>query len=96
MSYYGNNNRHPEIELGREYVSLPGKTYTRTARILRDETDAGLRRITLDRLIDRSGGTYVERTSEGERKWTATGAFTTELTTEVAAAESEVACEPGT
>lgn len=84
MSYYGSIPKLPEIEVGSAFVVVRDKYHTRTAQILRaDVDDDGTRRLTLDRSLGRYSGCYVERTTEtpsGERKWQASGAFTTELT----------------
>jgi hypothetical protein len=59
-----------------------GKYSTTVARILRDETTDGARKLTLDRLLDRHAQIYVERVDRNERQWHASGAFVSVLTTQ--------------
>jgi len=81
MSHYSTAKR-PEIEIGSEHVVVRGKYSTTTARILRDETIDGERRVTLDRLLDRHPAVYVELLDDRRVcEWQAAGAFVSVLKT---------------
>jgi hypothetical protein len=81
MSWYNRPPAPPKIEVGREFVVVREKYSDKLARILRDETDKhGVRRLTLDRRLDRYPRKYTEFTDDGQRTWHGDGAFVTVLT----------------
>jgi hypothetical protein len=81
VSWYVSKPETSKIEVGSDFVTVVSKHgIVALARILRSEVRDGERMLTLDRLLDRHTQHFTERLPDGERTWSATGAFVSVLT----------------